>query len=123
VLFCEIEFKDRRLKDCDVIYKGEYDNTRLYLVKGVDGSSFDALAVAFNNCDRLNDIWNSKKLYVDTLFWLEAYHGTVKHLHFQPDSDEDECDDGYIYSPNISELADMLQILHKIANKMFGDDY
>ena len=112
-LFKDITLQGVPLAECEPVYKGKYDNCRLYVVTG-DYHSFYAHAVEFNSCSAESaeqDHWSNDSLVVNTLFEVIAYFDGVRHLEFNRNG----CDtDGYIYYPPMGDFVAMLQKVREI---------
>jgi len=98
-LFKDIKLQGKPLSECELVYKGKHDNSRLYVVKDKDGNSFCAHAVEFNACPSVKDEsshWDNDGLIVNTLFDVTAYYDGVRHLQFNRNGGDM---DGYLYCP------------------------
>jgi len=106
--FKDIKLEDNPLNKCELIYKGEYDLRRLYVVKNEDG--FSAHAVEFNSCiaSKQKDDWENETLIVNTIFEVIALYDGVRHLKFSPETD------GYLYCPGMEDIIAMLQKLREL---------
>jgi hypothetical protein len=116
-LFADIVLCGKKLSDCELVYKGEHDYTRLYVVKDPDKHSFWAHAVEYHSCPYPigeyvpESHWENKWLTVDTVFEVVAYYDGVRHLEFNRNGDDM---DGYLYYPDLGELINMLTKIREI---------
>ena len=121
-LFNEIKLRGKPLTECELVYKGKYDSTRLYVVK--EKSSFWAHAVEFHSCgvaegeDAVVDYWEDDELVVNTLFEVTAYFDGVRHLEFNRNGGDM---DGYLYYPPMADLIAMLQKVREIELEICWD--
>lgn len=114
--FHDIKLNGKPLRDCELVYKSDCDNIRLYVVREEHG--FNAHAVQYESCsyglneehNKINQ-WENKNLVVETLFEITAYWDGVRHLSFNCNNAET---DGYLYYPNIADLIAMLQKVREI---------
>jgi len=106
---------DKLLKDCDLVYQGQYDNLRLYIDKQDKG--FQAMAVVFNSSDGDAVPWESDSFIVDVVFTLSNCLDGARHLHVASDNDGYG---GYLYYPNMKDLAAMFSILRELELKLCG---
>jgi len=106
--FKDIKLEGNHLNKCELIYKGEDDLRRLYVVKNEDG--FSAHAVEFNSCmaSEQKDDWKNETLIVNTIFEVIALYDGVRHLTFSPETD------GYLYYPGMEDIIVMLQKLREL---------
>ena len=101
------------LKDCELAYQGQFDNLRLYIDKQDDG--FQAIAVDFNSSDEGAVPWKSDSFCVDVVFTLSCHFDGARHLQVARDN---EGIGGYLYYPNMKDLASMFSILRELELKL-----
>ncbi len=104
---------DKLLKDCDLVYQGQHDNLRLYIDKQGDG--FQAMAVELNSHDSDAVLWHSDSFFVDVVFTLSSCFDGARHLQVARD---DDGIGGYLYCPNMKDLAAMFNILRELELKL-----
>ena len=117
-LFKDIILRDRLIGDCDLEYKSEDGNYRLYVAR--EDSSFWAHAVGFVSCEMIGDSgvldWRQDgSLVVSTIFEVTAYFDGVRHLEWNRNGGDM---DGYIYCPEMAEIIAMLQKVRDIEVKV-----
>ncbi len=106
ILFSELTLDGIPLKDCELVFKGLHDNSRLFVHRYPENNSFYACAVEFNSYSGNGEKWESNDLRVNVIFEVIAYFDGVRQLKF--------TDDGYLYYPVISDLIGMLQKIKEI---------
>ena len=110
-IFSRIMLNNKLLSECEPVYKGKHDNSRLYVLK--KDNEFFAHAVDYKSCPASNekDHWKNNSLIVNTIFEVVAYHDGVRHLEWNRNGGEM---DGYIYYPIMTDIISMLQKVREI---------
>lgn len=120
-LFKDIILDGKPIKDCELVYSGKYDNSRLYVSKDAQANSLYAHAVAFASVpaeEGQTDVWGHPELEVDTLFTVTAYFDGVRHLEFNRNGTDM---DGYLYYPPMTDLIKMLEKVREIELEICRD--
>lgn len=110
-LFNYILFDGKPLNECELIYKDESDNYRLYAIVDRDDHEFKACAVKFDNCIGVDhdDVWKEPSCVVELLFDVYAQPDGIRNLNVKRGFAGGFS--GHIYDPDITVMSDMFLAL------------
>jgi hypothetical protein len=109
VLFKGITIQGKPLVECEVVYKDQYDNLRLYVYKDKGENSFWAKLVEFAGCVYCGEdsVWNQEDLTVDVLLDVVAYWDGIRHVT-----------PSYMNYPDVLKLSEVYKVLAKIEDEV-----
>lgn len=110
-----IKIDDVPILECELVYKDEQDNVRLYIKRLGPGSGFKATAVAFVSCVHgQGRHWECPDLTVEIVVEVIAYFDGLRHLHFGGNGPEPDEFNGYLYYPNSKSLVEVVMKLREL---------
>ena len=112
VLFRDLKLQGIPLYDCEVVYKDDYDNLRLYVLKDIEANNFWAMLVDFFQGGIGDDdtVWSHSETLVEKVFAVTAYWDGVRHL------------DGYYMNyPDVKKLSEVFSVLAEIEDMICTD--
>lgn len=118
-LFKDIVSSDIPISDFELAYQSGNGLNRLYLNKNIDDDMFHTISLRFLECPaEHDDLWSSPDLIVTKTFETRALCDGVRHLQFYGKDDNA----GYFNYPELSDIADMLNIVRKIELEICDED-
>ena len=109
ILFRELKIQGKPISECELIYKDNYDNLRLYVLKDLEAKNFWAKLVEFSSCKYCseNDVWFQDDLIVEEVIDVTAYWDGIRHVFIN--------DMNY---PDVLKISEVFKVLSEIEDQV-----